>query len=42
MAAVTYGALRHWAPTWTTRPCLRAASTILRLSQMLWLVGFST
>ena len=32
----------RWAPTWTTRLCFRAASTILRLSQMLWLVGFST
>ena len=34
--------LRHWVPVWTIRSYLRAASTMRRPSDTLWLTGFST
>ena len=34
--------LRHWVPVSTILLYFRAASTALRPSKMLWLIGFST
>ena len=41
MASWTWGMLRRWVPSWTTRSYFRAASTIRRPSTTLWLAGFS-